>query len=80
MTTHAHTARITGGARRALGPGPVKRGVSEKTPHRWYTPRGKPWLTYCWRCGLMALKNAATAKAIRAGCFREEDVVLDVTG
>lgn len=55
-----------------------KKGVSEKTPHRWFTPKENKWLTFCWRCGLMSLKNALTAKAIKAGCFKEEDVVMDM--
>lgn len=65
----------------------MKRGADTKTGHRWYTPKIKgrgmasgSWLTYCWRCGLVALKNEATQKAIKAGCYREDDVVLDVTG
>lgn len=63
----------------------MKRGVSDKTPHRWFTPNLRSrtvgnFLTYCWRCGLVALKNDATARAVRAGCFKEQDVVLDVTG
>jgi hypothetical protein len=63
----------------------VKKGVDARTPHRWYTPNIKGSVsgaafTHCWRCGLMALKNEATAKAVRAGCFRDEQVLLDVTG
>lgn len=63
----------------------MKKGVDAKTPHRWHTPNlkgtaGGKWLTYCWRCGLMALKNEATYKAVKAGCFRDEEVLLDVTG
>lgn len=55
-----------------------KKGVSSKTPHRWMTPKRLPWLTFCWRCGLMHLKNQLTAKAIHAGCYAEEDVVMDM--
>jgi len=58
----------------------MKRGVSEKVGHRWHTPKGKPWCTYCWRCGLMALKNEATYRAVKAGCFKDEEPILDVTG
>lgn len=58
----------------------MKRGTSAKVPHRWRTPSYARWLTYCPRCGLVALKNAATEKAVKAGCFKEEEAVLDVTG
>lgn len=62
----------------------MKRGISEKVPHRWHTPNLRStagnFLTYCWRCGLVALKNEITARAVRAGCFTNEEVVRDVTG
>jgi hypothetical protein len=31
-----------------------------------------PWLKFCRRCGLIALKNERTEKAIRAGCGADE--------
>lgn len=58
----------------------MKKGVSDRVPHRWRRPRYATWLEYCWRCGLVALKNAVTRKAIDAGCFKEEEAVLDITG
>lgn len=56
----------------------MKKGLSAKVGHRWFTPKRLPWLTFCWRCGLVALKNAATTKAIKAGCYTEENVVEDM--
>jgi hypothetical protein len=56
----------------------MKRGVSERVPHRWFTPKRQPWLRFCWRCGLLHLKNPATEKAIKHGCFAEDTVVEDV--
>lgn len=56
----------------------LKHGVSDKTPHRWHIPSGMVWATHCWRCGLMPLKNAATYRAIKAGCLREE-TIMDMT-
>lgn len=58
----------------------MKKGVSDKTPHRWHRPKVAPWLQYCWRCGLVALKNERTEKAIKAGCFTQDEAVLDITG
>jgi hypothetical protein len=57
----------------------IKSGVNSKIYHRWQTLSSCKWLTFCWRCGLIALKNLATQKAINAGCFKEEDTVIDVT-
>lgn len=51
----------------------MKKGVSNKVGHRWFRPKRAPWLQYCWRCGLVALKNPATEKAIREGCFKDEE-------
>lgn len=55
-----------------------KKGVSDKVPHRWMTPKRLPWLTFCWRCGLVHLKTTPTFKAVKAGCFKEEDTVMDM--
>lgn len=30
------------------------------------------WLKFCAKCGLIALKNEATQKAIKAGCGGDE--------
>lgn len=45
--------------------------AKEKKPHQW---KGKllNW-NYCVHCGLLALKNDATRKAIRAACRNGED-------
>jgi hypothetical protein len=47
-------------------------------PHHWFTPSVKgscgKWLTYCARCGLVALKNEVTQRAIKAGCWDGKDV------
>lgn len=36
--------------------------------HHWYTPKRAKWLTHCALCGLVALKNEASQKAVRAPC------------
>lgn len=42
--------------------------------HRWYTSGRYKWFTYCIKCGLMALKNAATRKRIQQGCkYNDEE-------
>lgn len=58
----------------------MRRGVSSKVGHRWRRPSYATWLEYCQRCGLVALKNEATYRAIKAGCFLEDEVVMDLTG
>lgn len=55
-----------------------KKNTDAKVGHRWWTPKRQGWLTFCWRCGLMSLKNEATQKAVSAGCFKEEHVVEDI--
>lgn len=50
----------------------MKRGVKERQGHHWITPKRLGWLTFCWRCGLVALRNSLTQKAIKAGCFDAE--------
>ena len=40
-----------------------------KAPHNWGKLRGIPWAV-CQCCGLVWLKNEATAAAVRAGCDR----------
>jgi len=32
-----------------------------------------PWLRWCRRCGLIALKNERTEKAMKAGCEADDD-------
>jgi hypothetical protein len=56
----------------------MKKGVSAKVGHRWFKPRCLLGLEFCSRCGLVALKNTASEKAIKAGCFAEETVVEDI--
>lgn len=41
--------------------------------HRWYAPKRLPWFRFCIVCGLLALKNAVTEKAIKKGCCREDE-------
>ncbi len=37
--------------------------------HRWLNPKGIPWLTYCFNCGLIWAKNKITQKSIKQGCI-----------
>jgi len=51
----------------------VKIGVNSKVGHRWWTPKRQGWLTFCWRCGLVRLKNELSARAVAAGCFEDDE-------
>jgi hypothetical protein len=42
--------------------------MKQKRGHSWFKYKKIPWLTFCRRCGLVFLKNAATEKAIKNGC------------
>lgn len=37
-------------------------------PHRPYTPKRLPWLTYCSQCGHTYLKNEVSMQAGKLGC------------
>lgn len=49
--------------------GPTK-GTIKRGPHQM-TKRVLHW-TYCARCGLVALKNDVTRRALKAQCVTEE--------
>lgn len=44
----------------------------EKLGHVWRKWRAIPW-EVCRRCGLVALRNEATERRIRAGCDADND-------
>lgn len=44
----------------------------KKAGHSWFKWRAIPW-EVCRRCGIVALRNEATARKIRAGCDADED-------
>jgi hypothetical protein len=39
-----------------------------KTGHVFYTPKKMVWLTYCSRCGHIALKNKISTMVTKLGC------------
>lgn len=45
----------------------VRRGA-----HQWHKPKRLPW-PWCIHCGLLALKNDVTKRAIKAECISLED-------
>ena len=42
------------------------------TGHSWYSPKRMAWLTYCYKCGHVALKNDISQLISRIGCDYEE--------
>lgn len=48
----------------------IKKAKEERRPHRWILWKMVPW-PYCCHCGLMYLKNDATARSAKQGCLQE---------
>lgn len=50
-----------------------RRTPEKKNPHHWiHGIRDFPW-TFCGKCGLVKLRNEASAKRAKASCKGEEE-------